>query len=224
MVLPRERVIQGLVEELTGFEELTRSMSDADLAQPSRCDGWTVADVAAHVVGGMADIVGGRLDGLGTPEVTQRQVDERKGRSAAELADELRGVGKSAQDLLAVFDDEAWNGPAPGGFEFSLGEGIEALWYDAYLHADDMRAATGRSSVGGPGLEASVSHIVDTLQRQGWGPATLDLTGVPRFEVGRPGPDAPTVTADALEFVLVATGRRDAGSIGLDSSVNIYAG
>ena len=33
----------------------------------------------------------------------------------------------------------------------------------------------------------------------------------------------PTVAGDPLEFVLVATGRRDPGTLGLDGTVNIYA-
>ena len=48
-----------------------------------------MADVAAHVIGSMADVVSGRLEGLGSPEVTAREVAERTGRSPIELATEL---------------------------------------------------------------------------------------------------------------------------------------
>lgn len=224
MVLPRDQVTEGIVEELRQFEALVRSLSDDELRTPSRCAGWTAGDVAAHVIGGMVDVVTGRIEGLGTPEVTQREVDERRGRTGNELADELAGAGKQAVDLLALFDDTAWNGPSPGGFEFTLGEGIEALWYDAYLHADDIRAATGRPSVDGPGLEASVSHITDILGRRGWGPATVALDGVDVYRVGDPDESSPTVTGPALPFVLAATGRLDPAAIGLDADVDIYAG
>jgi hypothetical protein len=152
--------------------------------------------------------------------VTQRQVDERRGRSPAELADELDADAKIAADLVAGFDDSTWNGPAPAGIPGTLGEGVEALWYDAYLHADDIRAAIGRSSERGPGLRASVSHVVDELERRGWGPATLALDGMPETNVG--GGGGRRITGDALEFTLVATGRRDPSTLGLDASVNIY--
>jgi hypothetical protein len=41
------------------------------------------------MVGQVTDVVNGRLEGLGTPEVTEREAKERAGRSAAELAEEL---------------------------------------------------------------------------------------------------------------------------------------
>src|SRR5437899_1057897 len=89
MALSREVITDGLVSQMEAFEDLVRSLSEAEWDKPSRCDGWTVGDVARHTVGSMADVVAGRLDGLGTPEVTAREVAERQGRSPAELADEL---------------------------------------------------------------------------------------------------------------------------------------
>ena len=59
----------------------------------------------------MADVAAGRLDGLGTPEVTAREVDERAGRSPGELADECAEVRKAAAGLLPMFDDDAWAAP-----------------------------------------------------------------------------------------------------------------
>ena len=220
MTLPRDEVSKGLVAELEAFERLVRSLSPDELQAPSRCEGWTAADVAAHVIGAMADITQGRFDGQGTPEVTERQVIERRGRSADELADELRAASEVAPTLLGAFDDDAWDAPAPGGFEFSLGEGVEALWYDAYLHADDIRAATGRPSERGDGLRASIEHVATILERQGWGPATIALDGSGERAVG--GRGGRRVVADPLEFVLVATGRSDPSALDLDPTVNIY--
>src|SRR5215510_6145862 len=108
MTLPRDEVSAGLLDELSDFEKLVRSLDAEQWATPSRCKGWTVGDVAAHVIGSMADVVGGRLDGLGTPEVTEREVQERRGRTPAQLADECAEVREAAQGLLAVFDDAAW--------------------------------------------------------------------------------------------------------------------
>src|SRR5262245_34952248 len=147
MALPRSQVTDGLLAEMVSFEELIRSLSAEDWAAASRCEGWSVGDVAAHWIGSMTDVVTGRLDGLGTPEVTAREVEERRGRTPDELADELAGTAKAAADLLAVFDEAAWEAPAPGGYSGTLGEGVEALWFDGFAHADDIRAATGRPSV-----------------------------------------------------------------------------
>jgi uncharacterized protein (TIGR03083 family) len=202
------------------FADLVRPLSPGAWETPTRCEGWRVADVAAHVVGQLTDVINLRLEGLGTAEVTARQVDERRGRSPAELADELAQSAKAGADIVASFDDAAWEGPAPGGVAGTLGFGIEALWYDAFLHADDIRAALGRESVLGDGLLVSLSHLGQILSDQGWGPATLSFTGIGEFPVR--GGGGRTVSGDPLAFVLAATGRSDPGALGLDESVNVY--
>ncbi|HLX87735.1 MAG TPA: maleylpyruvate isomerase family mycothiol-dependent enzyme, partial [Acidimicrobiales bacterium] len=105
MTLPRDVVVPSVQAEYRSFEALLRTLSVDEWERPTRCAGWRTADVAAHVVGQLTDVVNLRLDGLGTPEVTERQVAEHRGRTAAELADELDGSTKVAGDLLAAFDD-----------------------------------------------------------------------------------------------------------------------
>jgi uncharacterized protein (TIGR03083 family) len=208
MALPRTEVVGGWTEEMGRFTELIRALDETELATPTRCEGWTVGDTAAHVAGTLADITGGRFEGLGTPEVTQRAVDERRGNTAAQLADELDEVTKVGGDILGSFDDEAWSGPAPAGVTGTLGYGVEALWYDAYLHGEDIRTALGKPPTYGSGLRASVSHVVDTLEMQGWtGTVPVGLDSDPK---------------EQLAFVLAGTGRADPKTIGLDETVNIY--
>jgi uncharacterized protein (TIGR03083 family) len=221
MPLPRTEVLAGHVDELGRFESLLRSLDAQEWRRPTRCEGWTVGDVAAHVVGTLRDIGEGRLEGLTTPERQTAMLEERRGRSPAEVADELREVTKVVADIGAGIDDAAWAAPAPAGLAPSLGEGVEALWYDAYVHGDDIRAATSRQSVSGPGLRASVAHLSDLLTVKGWGPATLALDGMEEFPVS--GGGGYRLTGDPLEFVLVATGRRDPSTLGLDPGVNVYA-
>jgi uncharacterized protein (TIGR03083 family) len=220
VTLPRDEVVAGFPEEMGRFEALIRSLDAEAWERPTRCEGWRVADVAAHVAGQLADINAGHFDGLGTPEVTQREVDERRGRSPRELADELHEVVAAGQATLAAIDDEAWKGPAPGDLDIPLGEGVEALWYDAWLHADDIRAALGRAPERSPGLRASVFHVSTLLEAGGWGPATLALDGLEEVIVG--DGSGRRVTGDPHQFVLVATGRADPATLGLDESVNVY--
>ena len=221
MPLPREVAIPGMLDEYQAFGELLLTLSDEEWEQPTRCQGWRVADVAAHVVGQLTDVVTGKLDGLGSPEITAREVEERRGRTPAELVDELAQSGKLGADLAATFDDEAWNGPIPTGGPGTLGSGIEALWADAYIHADDIRQAIGREPVRTDGLRGSISHYAEVLGQDGWGPATLALDGYEEFPIGAGGP---RITGDAHEFILVATGRADPASFGLDQLVNVYRG
>jgi uncharacterized protein (TIGR03083 family) len=206
MALSRTDVSDGLVNALHDFEALVRSLSSTDLDAPSRCDDWTVGDVARHVIGSMADVVAGRLDGLGTPEVTAREVAERQGRSAGELADECAEAAKASAGLLGIFDDAAWSAPAGGGFDGTLGQGVEALWYDTWLHADDIRSALGRPTEIGNGMTVALSHVEDELKK-------LDWAG------NIPAVDDPA----AFAFVLAATGRGDATSLGANAPINLYA-
>jgi uncharacterized protein (TIGR03083 family) len=218
VTLRREEAVPGTLAELEAFEALVRSLDAAELDTATRCAGWSAGDVAAHVIGQLADITAGNFDGLGTPEVTERQVVERRGRTAAELADEMAGARAMAVAILDTFDDAAWDlpGPAGGG---TLGDGVEALWFDASLHADDIRTAIGRPSELGTATRASISHIAQILTDQGYAGATIALDGVEAFPVSGGGPE---INGPCDEFVLVATGRAAPARLGLDESVNIY--
>ncbi len=205
MALPRTVVSQGVIDELARFEALVRTLTPEQWAAASVCAGWTVGDVARHVIGSMSDVVAGRLDGLGTPEVTQREVDERAGRTATELADECSAAAQGAAAMLPLFDDAAWATPGPGGFDGTLGDGVEALWYDTWQHGNDIRASIGADPVFGPGIAAARSHVQWELGKLGWdGTAPAD--------------------DDALyPFVLVATGRAEPTSLGAGAPPNVYA-
>lgn len=216
----RTEISVGFLDELGRFANLVRSLDDTEWTTASRCDGWTCADVTAHVAGTLTDILAGRFEGLGTPDVTEREVVERRGRTQFELADELEQDRAGASALLDAFDDDAWNGPAPGGIDGTVGDGIETLWFDTYVHAEDIRAAVGRAPEPGPGLAPSVRHLAAQLDQRGWGPATLDLTGFDIVEIGGGGK---VVRAEPLDFVLAASGRLDPAHIGLDPEVNVYA-
>jgi uncharacterized protein (TIGR03083 family) len=221
VALPREEVVAGTADILARFEELIRSLDDKALNTPTRCEGWVIADVAAHVIGTMTQIANGQLQELTDPENGVRQVAMRKGRSGAELADELRDDIKIAQDLLAAFDDAAWAGPPPVEIPGTLGDAVEVIWYDTYVHTEDIYAALGRPPLHDKdSLRASVSHIVVSLESQGWGPGTIALDGIEEFKVG--DGSGVRVTGDPLDFVLVGTGRKDPSVFGLDETVNIY--
>ena len=218
MTLSRTEVGPGLDREYESFAELIRSLSDEEWRTPTRCEGWTAADVSAHVIGTLTDVVNGKLEDLGTPETIERQVGERRGRSQEQLAEELEASAKVARDMLASFTDELWDMPGPAGVDGTLGWGVEALWYDTVVHADDIRVAARRPSDPGPGIRPAVSHVAIELEKRNWGPATLAFDGMEEFQVGKG--DGPRITGDAWDFVLTATGRGDLAKYGL---INIYA-
>jgi uncharacterized protein (TIGR03083 family) len=220
MTLPREYVIPGTLAEYMSFSDLIRGFSPEEWGTASRCAGWSVADVAAHVVGQLTDVVNLRLEGLGTPEVTSRQASERRGSSAVELADELDSSVKVAGELLSAFDDAAWAAPAPAGAAGALGFGVESLWFDTFVHSFDMRSSLGDSLLDGDGLRPSLSHIAQVLTDEGWGPAELKFGEYETFPIS--GGSGRTIAGNAADFVLASTGRGDPALFGLDETVNIY--
>ena len=212
--LPRPYVATGALKEYEAFATLVESLSDSDWRTPSRCLGFEVRDVAGHVIGLAEDVVKG-VPGSRNAEEEAASV---RGDSPAQAAARLRAVIESLQPLLDALDDDMWNGPS-GVPDLTFGRGVLTLWYDTFVHADDVRAALGAASETGAGLAASVEYLAGELTTKGWEPATLALDGVPRYDVGDGGRE---ITGDALQFVLVATGRADPATMGLAPGVSIY--
>lgn len=221
MTLARSVVVPGLVTEYGDFADLLEGLSPEEWESPTRCAGWRVADVAAHVVGTLTDVTAFRLEGLGTPEVTARQVDERRGRTSIDLADELRTGAKAAAELAEGFDEDAFNAEGPQGNGQTLGFGLESLWFDTYVHGADILDALGLQTTSTSGFAPSVSHITDTLSQEGAKPATVRLTGLDEFLVSG-GDDNRLIAGEPLQFILVSTGRADPATMGLSPEINIY--
>ena len=112
MTLPQDEVVSGLLAELRGLRGLVAPLTEDEWRAPTRCVGWTVFDVVAHVTGVMADITAGRLEGIDTQPWYDRQVDERRGRPPQALVEELDLVITATEELMTAIDEAAWNGPA----------------------------------------------------------------------------------------------------------------
>jgi uncharacterized protein (TIGR03083 family) len=212
--LSRTHVANGSLTEYDAFADLVEGLSEDQWNAPVRCDGWQVRDVAGHVIGLAEDVAAG-VPGSRNAEEEAASVRHE---TPAGAAARLRVAVASLRALLDVIDDDAWAAPS-GVPDLTLGEGVLTLWYDTYVHGDDIRAAIGAPSERGAGLDATVCYLAKELTAREWGPATLALEGTGRYDIGAGGPE---ITGDALSFVLAATGRADAATIGLDSGVNIY--
>jgi uncharacterized protein (TIGR03083 family) len=216
--MTKDEIVEGLLAELAALSATIRPLNQREWSGRTRWKDRTVAEVAAHVVGTIADIAAGRVENQGAASVISRQIDERRGREPATLADELDGAMSSATEILRVFPTSAWERPAPGGFPGSLRQAVHAMWYDAFLHAEDIRLILGRSRSDASGLLASLRFVAERLGERGWGPAVLALDGTGEFPIGRGGP---RITGDPLAFLLAAKGRITPESLGLDASVNV---
>jgi len=107
---------------------ITRLASDLDegalaTTVPGSPD-WSVHDVLAHLAGGPADALAGRMEGAPGPEWTARHVAERRGRPVGELTGEL------AANQDAVVESTVDN-PRP------------AIVWDVAVHHADLHEALG---------------------------------------------------------------------------------
>ncbi len=214
MELTFKQVVAGLLDEYEAFASLIRGMSPAQWVFPTRCPGWAVRDVAGHVTGSAMDSARGVI---GT-RVPDEQARDLRRHEPAELSAMLTAVAARMGPVLLSLSASDWERPSPVR-DRTVANGVLTLWYDAYVHGDDIRSALGQPGQRGPGLAASVRWVRAELERKGWGGARLLLHGMDEITVGKGGPD---VRGDPLRFVLAASGRADPAELGLDESVNVY--
>ncbi|WP_433709587.1 maleylpyruvate isomerase family mycothiol-dependent enzyme [Nocardia sp. CA-084685] len=193
---------------------LIRQLSAQDWDAPTRCTGWSVRDVAAHIAGTAADSATGNA-GKRTPDEQARGLRALR---PEEIADLLAQSSRVITDYLEVLAPTAWQRPS-GHLGHTLSQATLLLWYDVYVHTDDIRSAIGLPSDRGPGLAAAVAHIEDRLKQRDYGPARIMLHDLGELRFGTGGPE---IAADPLHFLLVATGRADPATLELDGRVNIY--
>lgn len=219
LVLDQAEVAAGVRDYGQRVARLLGDFDSTAWATPTRCAGWQVRDVAGHLCGLFEDVAAGRLRGQGRPEVTNRQAAALRGQAPAELAERIAGAAAACAGQIRTTGADAWEAPTPSDFPGPLRRAMLVLWYELYVHGDDMRAAVGAPRDTGPGLLASVAHVGETLGLWGWGPATLSLDGLPELPVRGGGR---RVSGAPLPFLLAATGRLDPLVVGLDDRVNIY--
>lgn len=108
---------------------LASGLDDATLAAPvPATPAWTVHDVLAHLAGGAADAVTGRLDDAPAPTWTARHVAERRGTPVAALIEELAAHADAIAGSVA-------DSPRP------------AIVWDIAVHHADLHEALGRGAL-----------------------------------------------------------------------------
>ena len=179
MQSPAERV-ELLRQEVAAFKERVAALSPEDWDRPSACDGWSVADVVAHLVGqDFALRVRRGLDGdfsppEGAPQVADHNEDEfarnifqRAFNTRAEAGDRLQEtLFQRLDEAVAAFDGvgpEQWDnlcywppGPEPAGtmLDMRISELTMHAWDVCSQFDADYRLSDG-----------SVRVLLDTVNR-----------------------------------------------------------
>jgi uncharacterized protein (TIGR03083 family) len=164
----------NLVDMATDFGELYRAnaeavtglafeLSDDELATrvPATPE-WTVHQVLAHVAGGAADILAGRMDDAPSPRWSARHVAERTSRSTTDLVTELQ----TNTDAVVA----------------SIGASERpAVAFDLAVHHADLREALGRDAP----PERLWRPVLDAMVPRMLGENADDVAGVPPYELFR---------------------------------------
>jgi uncharacterized protein (TIGR03083 family) len=181
----RER-ITALVADLT---------DDQAGAPVAACPGWSVHDVVAHLVGSVADVLAGRMDGVGSPAWTGAQVDARRAVPVTEMLAEWSATAPQFEDTLR----------AVGGQMAALGVA------DAWNHEQDLLGALGRPGSNDPAVELTAVEGYAPMVGGGWSTAGVAPL---RVEVGAShvlsaeGDPGATVTGPPYELARAFAGRR----------------
>jgi uncharacterized protein (TIGR03083 family) len=164
------------------------------------CPGWTVQDVVSHMVGIVADIQDGRMDGVGSDEWTNHQVATRRGLPIAEVVAEWARRAPAFEEQIT-----AW----PPGVASQVAA-------DAAMHELDVRNALGdRSARDTDGVAIAFDYyghkLADRITEAGLGALVVECeAGAVRLGDTDPGA---TLRATRFEALRAMGGRRSAAQI-----------
>jgi uncharacterized protein (TIGR03083 family) len=209
-------VAAPLLRQRTRFADELSALDETEWRVSSRCDGWTVQDVVAHLTSVnqfwalsiTAGLAGeptrflAEFDPVATPA---QMVEAVRSWSAAETLERFLASNVALADAVAAIDGDSWLvlGEAPPGHVTLRALGMHALW-DSWIHERDVLLPLGRDVIEEP------DEIIASLQyAAALGPALLASTGSTRvgaLRIEATDPDA-VFTVDVGPVVVV----RDAG-------------
>lgn len=238
-MVTQQRIADELKTERERLTAYLEALPEAAWDKESLCEGWTVKDLMAHTIGVASDVANRRLEGVGTAEKNQEQVDDRRERTPRELLDEWRDQGALLEQGILELDDEFWN--APYAENFNVGQAVQRMVEDIWVHGHDIRIPLGDELVGGPGLrstlEVATREWAVRLPKLAPGVGSLEIDTTELSDTVKSAGDvAVKISGDPITLALVSTGRIalgeavDAGKLsvepsipdGLGEAINIY--
>jgi uncharacterized protein (TIGR03083 family) len=209
-MVTQKRVADELKTERERLTAYLEALPEGAWDKESLCEGWTVRDVMAHAIGIAGDVANRRLEGIGTAEQNQRQVDERRDNTPKQLLDEWNEQGTLLEQGILDLDDEFWN--APYTENFNVGQALQRMVEDIWVHSHDIRIPLGDEPLAGPGLKSTLEVAAREwevrLPRLAPDVGSLDVAaGDHKSSVSATGDAAVKITGDPVTLALVSTGR-----------------
>jgi uncharacterized protein (TIGR03083 family) len=186
-------------EHREGLSAFVASLSEAQLATKlAACPDWTAWEVLAHVAGIPLDVLAGRLEGVGSDEWTQAQIDIHVGMSVADIVAEWATSGSQLEAMAGAAPDLA-----------------HALISDLVTHDLDARGGLGNTDFrSGTGVMIAYNNYANRLgQRLSDHGESLRIIADGEEQIVGAGPVEATVTGTRFELLRALTGRRSAEQI-----------
>jgi uncharacterized protein (TIGR03083 family) len=168
-------IVPAAVRQRRRLLDVLGSLTDAEWASPSRCEGWRVQDVAAHLAGvdsyWLASISAGLageptrfLRGFDPKATPAALVDAERAKSTAETRVELRAATTALCELVEGMDETALStlAESPPGHVAIRDLLHHALW-DAWVHERDVALPLGLAPVEEPDEVAASLRYVAAL-------------------------------------------------------------
>ncbi len=141
-----DMVLDGFARALDGFEAALAGAAHSRWSSPSPCAGWSAADVAGHVIGGLRE-----TEALARGRYEENEAAEHPGSAIGD--DPLAAWRLARADMMAAFDPSALARLVPGPWgPMPLGEILERSPMEFLVHTWDLAQATGQAAVLDPGL------------------------------------------------------------------------
>lgn len=232
-------ILEGLAEQHAELDSILVDLDEAGWARPSRCNGWTVADVVLHLsqTDEMARAsIDGRFDphletiaaawsrAIDVDEGAAAMVAGERGRPGAEVHDRWRRAASELRQVLAGCEPSR-RLPWVAG-ELSARTLATTRLAEAWIHTGDVATALGMA----PTTTGRLRHIARLAWRtlpyafakdgvELHGPVAFELDGPAgdRWEFAPDEPATTTVRGPALDLCLVAGRRADPDETALEA-------
>jgi uncharacterized protein (TIGR03083 family) len=167
--------LEPVVRQRRRFESMVNDLDDDDWSSASRCEGWTVHDVVAHIVGvnafwnasvraGLAGSPTRVLVGFDPVETPALMVAPMRALSPGEVLEQLVASNDAFLDAISGLSDTGWAALAeapPGHLPVCLVV-RHALW-DCWVHERDVALPLGLIPPAEPDEVASSLRYVGAL-------------------------------------------------------------